>query len=171
VVHIIGALAHLPQVGEELGSPLHLLCNATTDTTMRRRGTQGIERIIPSLGPSFRGHHLWNIQIMVTKCKRKGFHPHLLTFRKLINGHNMGEKTLYKLELVGGHALLHRHLQLTEDEITATDLLQIIWMAIAHQVDMVMATTSLVTGLACKILPEELGQGVVVVVHASNPRR
>jgi hypothetical protein len=95
----------------------------------------------------------------------------LLTSGKIINRNNVGEKTLNKLAVVGGHALLHRPLQLTEDEITAINLLKILGTEIVHQVDMIMAKTSLVTGLAHKILPEYLGQSVIVVVHAGNPGR
>jgi hypothetical protein len=66
--------------------------------------------------------------------------------------HNMEEKTLNKLAVVGGHVLLHRPLQLIKDEITIINVLQILGTVIVHQVDMVMVTTSLVIGLAHNIL-------------------
>jgi hypothetical protein len=95
-----------------------------------------------------------NIHISTTNFKREGVHPHLLTSGKIINRHNMGEKILNKLAVVGGHALLHRPLQLIKDEITIINVLQILGTVIVHQVDMIMATTSLVTVLAHKILLE-----------------
>jgi hypothetical protein len=83
----------------------------------------------------------------------------------------MIKEVLNILAVIGGHTLLHGPLQLAEDEISSIKPPQIIRIAIVHQVDMVMATPSYITEHSCNVLPEQLGQCVVVVIHVSNPMR
>jgi hypothetical protein len=75
------------------------------------------------------------------------------------------DQTLHILTIVGSHALQSSSLDFLKNEVTSIYLLKLLGLAIVQQIPMIALDTSIISSLTHKILTEELGKSVVVVVH------
>jgi hypothetical protein len=75
------------------------------------------------------------------------------------------DQTLHILTIVGSHALQSSSLDFLEDEVTTIYFLKLVGLAIEQQIPVIAPNTSIISSLTHKILTEELGKSIVVVVH------
>jgi hypothetical protein len=75
------------------------------------------------------------------------------------------DQTLHKLTVVGSHVLQSSSLDFLKDEVTSIYLPKLLGLAIVQQIPVIAPDTSIISSLTHKILTEELGKSVVVVVH------
>jgi hypothetical protein len=159
--HIMGRLAHIPQILEKLGSST-LLARSVMARTRGPRRTEGSCRGATKIGM---------LHPTITEPKGEtGMLVVLFGMCKLANHPGVNE-LLNKSTIPRSHAGKHRPLQLAEDEVTHINLPLTTRLAPIQEVDMIATNVRSVPLLTNQILTEKLGQGIEGVVHARESGR
>jgi hypothetical protein len=159
---VIGILAHIPQILEELGSSTFLARSmgmARTRGTGRPKGSSRGTTKSRVLHPTF------------TKPKRENSMLAMLTGMCKLASHPRVNELLNKRTEPQSHARKHRPLQLIVDEVTHINLPLTARLAPVEKLDMIATNIGRISLLANQILTEELGQSIEGVVHARESGR
>jgi hypothetical protein len=167
--HIISAATHIPQILEESSDTLlargPMVAMMTTVTSSRARGMVRIRSIhgaTSSPGTEQAG------SLFKTALETHYECLHVKNMSTHLGSRSSGlsvDQTLHKLTIVGSHTLQSSTLDFLKNEVTTIDLPKLLGLAIEQQIPVIAPDTSIISSLTHKILAEELGKSVVVVVH------
>jgi hypothetical protein len=163
--HIMGRLAHIPKILEELGCPTFLARSGMDPmaragghrrtTKSRRCGTANTRMLQPD---DTKPNRETSMLVELPDTGKLVLH---LGVNELLN----------KSTITQSHAGKHRPLQLTKDEVTHINFPLMTRLAPIEKVDIIATNVRSVPLLANQILTEKLGQSIERVVHARESGR